>query len=125
MEKETVSLGEWKEKGMALFGKDEKKWIFICPICETKQSIQDFLDYGISEEIARKTIGISCIGRNISNSQIAIGRSTPVVKGKPCNYAGYGLFKLNPIHIKTEDGYIVSLFNFENKKEHNATNNPD
>lgn len=107
-----MKLDEWIKQGVKLYGSDTKLWCFVCPICNTRQSIQDYLNAGIDEDKARESIAISCIGRELENPQIAIGRNTPVKKGKPCNYAGYGLFRLNPINVEIENGEDVRVFAF-------------
>lgn len=55
---------EFLKKGEELFGKDKKEWFFVCPICETKQSFNDFLKHtDLEKDTINIYIGFSCIGR--------------------------------------------------------------
>ena len=58
----TYTLNEWREEGNKRFGKDFKKWKFICPKCKTIQTPQDLLDIGVEKEKIDGYIGYSCIG---------------------------------------------------------------
>lgn len=93
---------EWKAKGLELFGPDHKQWKFVCPICGYVASLQDYLDAGVPHE----SIAFSCIGRWLPKSISAFGGED--VRGNgPCDYAGHGLFRFNPLEV---DG--VKYFNF-------------
>ena len=82
---------EWLKVGEELFGKDKLKWQFVCPSCGYIASAQDWKDVGADEG----EIGFSCVGRHKEKAQ-EMGSK----KGGPCNYAGGGLFRLNPVKIK-------------------------
>lgn len=105
-------ISEWRQKGVELFGERMRLWRFVCPVCKTPQSAQDFIDTGMDKETAFSSIAQECIGRHIPSSQKAISE-TKVIKGKPCNYAGYGLFKLNPLSVELEDGEVINVFDFD------------
>lgn len=113
MKTETITIDEWRKKGTELFGKDSTKWLFVCPVCRTPQTAQDFIDSGLSEDEARSSIAIECIGRHLpkAQSQKAIS-DAKVIKGKPCDYAGYGFFKLNPVAVEDDDGHVFNIFDF-------------
>lgn len=111
-EKVAIPVAEWRKKGSELFGEDMKQWRFVCPICKTPQTIQDFVNAGVHKEAAGSSIAQECIGRYLPGSQKAIS-ATKVIKGKPCNYAGYGFFKLNPVAVELEDGEVLLAFDFD------------
>jgi hypothetical protein len=91
-----------------LFGKDEMKWRFVCPVCKHVQSIQDYKDAGAPKD----AVAFSCVGRWIDRS-----RSVVTGKGKgPCNYAGGGLFRLNPVEVVMENGEVTHTFAFDEGK---------
>jgi hypothetical protein len=64
---------------------------FVCPACGYHQTLKQCRDAGMSDGM----IGFSCIGRVIEGSQDAFRAN----KKGPCNYAGGGLFKLNPVLV--------------------------
>jgi hypothetical protein len=61
------------------FGKDPKKWVFVCPNCKGKQSLQDFLDAKVENPDSK--VFFSCIGR--------------YVKGRGCDWTLGGLLKVH------------------------------
>ena len=85
---------EFVREGKRRFGEDMMKWKFVCPVCKTVASVEDYIKAGASSG----AVGFSCIGRYLSDSQEAFGRK-PIEKGKPCNYSGGGLFGLNPLEV--------------------------
>lgn len=93
---------EWYAKGEEFFGTDKMKWRFVCPSCGHVTSVQDYKDAGAPQE----AVAFSCVGRWTEGKQA-------FVKGKgPCNYAGHGLIKLNPIQITNESGETLRVFDF-------------
>ncbi|MFJ1269930.1 VVA0879 family protein [Legionella lytica] len=109
--KENMNHSEWLEKAKMLYGENAGDWKFKCPICETVQTARDFVNAGLSKEEASSSIAIECIGRFLPNKQKAIG-GKKIIKGEPCNYAGYGLLPLNPIEIEMDDGSKQYAFAF-------------
>lgn len=97
---------EWEEMGTKLFGEDQMKWKFTCPVCGHIASMQDYKDAGAPQE----EVAVSCIGRwtGIKRKLDDSGNSN----GHPCDYSGYGLFKLNPVKVIFEDGKENNIFNF-------------
>ena len=83
---------EWEEKGESLFGSDQFKWAFRCPMCGHVATVQDYKDAGAPEG----AVAFSCIGRWVGAKRRAFGG-----KGEgPCDYAGGGLFPMNPVDVE-------------------------
>lgn len=116
-----VSYEEWKAEGQRRFGKDGRRWKFICPICGTVQSAKTFEEYTelTPVEIVRQ-IGINCIGRS------AIGGAAITDLDKPpssdpnaigCMYHGNGLIRANPVTVELDDGHTMTAFDFAPEKD--------
>lgn len=88
-----VTYEEWQQEGERLFGKNKMKWKFVCPACGHIAFAEDWIKAGAPEN----TIAFSCVGRFMKGTV----RDAFDDKGKkgPCNYAGRGLFRLNPVTI--------------------------
>ena len=72
--------------------------------------MQDWKDAGASAG----QVGFSCIGRNTGSTKEIFDKT-----GGPCNYAGGGLFALNPVEV--DDGeYKHSMFEFADHQEGHA-----
>lgn len=105
------TLAEWRAKAAELFGEDVMRWKFVCPVCRHVASVQDWKDAAAPEQAA----AFSCVGRWIgANPEIAKGDVGPNgIEGKgPCNYAGGGLFQLNPVSVIDPDGREMKAFAF-------------
>lgn len=103
-EQRKLTHKEWMEEGAKRFGKDMHKWKFKYPVCGHVTSVQDWVDAGAPEG----AIAFSCVGRWIEGSKDAF-------EGKgsgPCNYAGGGLFRLNPVTVIHTDGSEHQAFEF-------------
>lgn len=111
---EYQSIEEWREQAAKLFGTDSTQWKFVCPSCGHITMTQDWIDAGDTD---KSMVAFSCIGRLLS-SKNSIGSNS-----SPCNYAGGGLFQLNPVTVN-HDGNKSKVFQFyyENKE---ATPNGD
>lgn len=83
---------EWHAEGVRRFGSDVKTWRFVCPSCGHVASVADWLAVGAT----KGEIAFSCVGRHMSNA------ADMCTKPGPCNYAGGGLFKLNPLDVDGE-----------------------
>ncbi|MGB1270436.1 MAG: VVA0879 family protein [Endozoicomonas sp.] len=94
----TYSIEEWKKKGGDRFGKDWKKWKFICPNCKTIQCTQEIIDTGINEDEAQGYLGFSCIGRFDDS--------------KGCDWTLGGLFLIHDAEILIEGGPPRPVFEF-------------
>jgi hypothetical protein len=76
---------------------------FRCPNCGHVQSLQDFINLGMTKEEATNRVYFSCIGRfnkdQSHNGTLGDGKS-------PCDYTCGGLIKLGDIiHDGKEDIY--------------------
>lgn len=88
---------EWQSKGKALFGENTDLWRFVCPGCGSIQSVGDFRpfkDDGATPDSATK----ECLGRYTGGVSWA---NTPnkKLKGRRCDYAGYGLLHISPVIV--------------------------
>ena len=94
---------QWVERATELFGRDSNEWKFKCPSCGHVARIIDWRDAGAPDG----ALAFSCIGR-FTGSRKEIFNKT----GGPCNYAGGGLFQLNPVSVIDEDGCEHKVFDF-------------
>lgn len=85
----------WRKEAEARFGPYPLKWAFVCPACGHVATVADWKRVGAAEG----EIAFSCIGRHIPGSRDAFSATGP----GPCNYAGGGLFRLNPVRVVTTD----------------------
>lgn len=86
---------EWEAEAERRFGPYSNNWKFVCPVCGNVQDPDDFRPYkdqGAQPDSCTK----ECLGRYT-------GRGGFEGEG-PCNYAGYGLFRLSPIRVDCGDG---------------------
>ena len=100
----TATIEEWRAEAARRFGPDPLKWRFVCPACGHIASTQDWKDAGAPST----TVAFSCVGRWLKNSAEAFSRRGK----KPCNYAGGGLIRLNPVTVTFPDGTITQAFEF-------------
>lgn len=89
----TMTLKEWRAMAVHLFGPDEMSWRFRCPCCSHECSVRDYKDAGAPIS----SVGFSCIGRWLETRRQAFDLGPG-----PCNYAGGGLFQLNPVNVEGE-----------------------
>lgn len=101
-EKRLITKQDWEREGDKLFGLNPLDWKFVCPSCGHVASVADWRESGAPEG----AIAFSCIGR-WTGSKKELGE-----KPGPCNYAGGGLFGLNPITVFDEDGKEHDVFDF-------------
>jgi hypothetical protein len=99
-----MSRAEWLAEGERRFGKDTMKWKFVCPSCGFVASTEDYKKAGAKPE----NVAFSCIGRWTGH----MNNDAFVTKKGPCNYAGGGLIKLNPITVVMPDGQEHQAFDF-------------
>lgn len=88
----SLTHAQWLEEGTRRFGPDYMKWKFVCPVCKHVASVQDYKDAGAPDN----AVAFSCIGRYAEVKREAFGKDDGP---GPCNYAGGGLFALNPVRI--------------------------
>lgn len=114
----TYTLEAWSAKGDELFGADFMKWKFVCPVCGHIATVQDWKGAGAPAQSA----AFSCVGRWAgANPQTAKERTLGPngLQGKgPCNYAGGGLFQLNPVAVIDPDGVTRRVFAFAEPEAH-------
>lgn len=103
VESNTFTYEGWIAKGRELFGTDTTRWRFVCPACGHVASVRDWKDAGAPET----AVGFSCVGRWLANARDAFVKGTG-----PCNYAGGGLFRLNPVSITMPNGSVEHAFAF-------------
>lgn len=88
-----VLHADWVQEAVRRFGRDPKLWRFKCPVCGHVATVADYVAAGAPEG----SIGFSCIGR---------------WTGDGCNYAGGGLFRINPVRVRMEDGHTTMVMDF-------------
>jgi hypothetical protein len=91
----TISESEWRAEGAKRFGEDTSKWRFVCPVCRHVATPADWR----AVKAPDNAIAFSCVGRWMPNAAEAFRK---IHKG-PCNYAGGGLFRLNPVVVESGD----------------------
>ena len=102
---------EWNAEGRTLFGDDMLKWRFECPVCKHVAASEDFRAYkerGATPDSATQ----ECLGRYLAKEQRATQLATEGSTKQPCDYAGYGLFRLSPIVVVMPDGERRHSFAF-------------
>lgn len=103
-----LTPGDWRREGVRRFGPDERLWKFKCPACGHVASYQEYMDAGAPENV----VAFSCIGRWL-DGEVREAFGDPGTPG-PCNYAGGGLFGLNPVSIA---GRADPIFAFADELE--------
>lgn len=98
---EYATEDEWRAEAIRRFGSDALQWRFVCPSCGHDASVRDWRDAGAPES----TIAFSCVGRYMTSAPREAFRKD----GGPCNYAGGGLFRINPVKI---GGHEDRVFQF-------------
>jgi hypothetical protein len=119
---EPMTRQEWMAQGRELFGAEPRDWKVVCPVCATVQSCRDFEEHtDIPKEQISGYMGFSCIGRYAKGGCEHKGLSGEAAKPGPhrrlgCDYAGGGLFKLNPVRV-THDGREHQVFAFAEESQ--------
>jgi len=100
----TFTVDEWKAEAIRLFGEDHMAWRFVCPSCGHVASTNDYHQAGAPSG----AVAFSCVGRWTGATR-EFGQSGP----GPCNYAGGGLIRINPV-VVTDDGgkEVQRVFDF-------------
>lgn len=110
MTRRTLTLREWHAEAEELFGADAWNWRFVCPSCGHVASTRDWKNAGAT----KGQVAFSCVGRALRTKNEAFS-SGPTKS--PCNYAGGGLFRINPVIVVFEDGGERQTFEFAKKEE--------
>ena len=106
-----MTYDEWMAEGQKRFGDDFDKWGFVCPVCTNVARIADFRpfkDQGATPDTAAN----QCIGRFNGSKFKAFGSGGAKERGKPCDYALFGLFRLPGVIIAMPDGKERMAFAF-------------
>lgn len=107
-----MTHAEWLAEAEKRFGKDPMNWKFVCPSCGHVASVADWKAAGAPSTAA----AFSCVGRWLTKAKDAF-----TDKGKgPCNYAGGGLFRINPVAVTFPDGVEHQAFAFAEPEVVNA-----
>jgi hypothetical protein len=86
-----TTLEQYQADAIERFGPDMMNWKFVCPACGHVASVADYKAAGAPEG----TVGFSCVGRWSGAKRGAFEDGKP----GPCDYAGGGLFCLNPVEV--------------------------
>jgi len=100
--KRYASAADWRAEGRRRFGPEQLKWRFVCPACGYVASTKEYKDAGAPDT----AVAFSCVGRWSGARRLAFGKGSG-----PCDYAGGGLLRLNPVHVQ-EAGSVHQVFNF-------------
>jgi hypothetical protein len=98
-----VSHNDWRAEAVRLFGVDAMAWRFVCPGCGHVASAADWKAAGAPS----RAIAYSCVGRWLPDARDWLHGKGP----GPCNYAGGGLFGINPVAVD-RDGITSHVFAF-------------
>ncbi len=96
-----LTFDQWRARAVELFGPDPLDWKFVCPSCKHVAAVRDWQAAGAKENEA----AFSCVGRHLN----ADDKHTFEGKGGPCQYAGGGLFRLNPQSIEGRDFNVFAF----------------
>lgn len=112
-----MKYSEWLAEAERRYGADPMGWRFVCPACKHVASTKDYKDAGAPSS----AVAFSCVGRWAGIKRDALGLNPgkikagelPAAEGAgPCNYAGGGLFRLNPVAVEFDDGTTQKAFAF-------------
>jgi len=95
--KRVISKNEFLMLGEQLYGGGQRHWKFRCPSCSEVQTFQDFIDGGVSSEVAMNRFYFSCIGR--------------LIPGRGCDWSLGGLFAIHTVEV-VSDGEIIPVMEF-------------
>lgn len=102
----TMKYQDWLAEGKRRFGDhgaDLGAFRFKCPACGHVASVNDWKAAGAAEG----EVAFSCIGRRLGAVRDVFADGPG-----PCNYAGGGLFRLNPQPVEDMGGRVHNLFAF-------------
>ena len=95
-----LTVIEWTAAGRERYGTDKRAWRFRCPSCGHVATALDWQAAGAPEG----AIAFSCVGRYDESVPAETVKANAFKNaGGPCNYAGGGLFGLNPVRVEGLD----------------------
>jgi len=101
---EYASPEDFWAAAIGLFGPTTDSWRFRCPVCGYVAEVREWRAVG-----AETSIAFSCVGRWREGSRRAFGGEGP----GPCDYAGGGLFQVNPVTVRLPaEGRGLMVFQF-------------
>lgn len=101
----TIPQDDWQAAARERYGANWMDWRFVCPSCGHAAASRDWKAAGLPETM----VAFSCVGRGLPNPKEIFGRPGP------CNYAGGGLFGLNPVGVVLPDGETSWHFDFADR----------
>ena len=105
-----MTYDEWIAEGTRLFGDNKMLWRFVCPVCKYVATVAEYKAAGAPQE----AIAFSCVGRWAGRKREAFARTDGP---GPCDYAGGGLLRLNPIKVTWPNGKEARYFAFDESGE--------
>lgn len=108
-----LTPAEWLAEGTERFGPNVEDWRWVCPMCGHITSLADWRAAGAGEG----AFAFSCVGRWLPEAREAFARGAGDRGVGPCNYAGGGLFKLNPVIVTLPTGEPCQVFEWAPKEE--------
>ena len=103
-----VTHQQWLAEARDRFGEDPREWAFVCPSCGHVARVKDWRAVGAPEN----AIAFSCVGRWTNPPGRDIGPVAGQPVSGPCNYAGGGLFRLNPVTVTRSGQPTFEVFEF-------------
>jgi len=99
-----INRADWLAEGKRRYGGDYSKWRFVCPVCSHVATVADWESAGAPVG----SIAFACVGRWLDTARRGFFEDGP----GPCDYAGGGLFRLNPVQVQMPDGTTLDVFEF-------------
>lgn len=97
---------QWVAEAVSRYGEDPMQWKFRCPSCHQTMTVAEYQEAGAPESY----VAFSCVGRMRKNAAQIFERDNGT-----CDYAGGGLFRLNPVPVRFDDGKVVRYFDFADR----------
>lgn len=97
-----TNLCAWQKRGAKLYGPNVALWKFKCPSCGQIQTGEDWKAAGADIRDIDRMLAFSCIGRQwlrLNGLDYDVVEFMEKTKGKGCNYAGHGLFRVAPLEV--------------------------
>ena len=100
---EKIDIKDWFDKGKQLYGDDRDNWVFKCPICGNRQSVNSVLikNPKLKAEDVRDWIYFNCEGR--------------YTKRVGCDWTLGGLFQIHRVEVMVDGKRRNRVFEFADK----------